>query len=188
MGTPFPLGDLERTVPGPGGGGVPGPTVVPELLGEDIALLYLQVDGAGSARNVYGLRASHYIEVRGKDGAVTSTGLYSFTGEDPLLLANIVDAAASGNELEVSVETNGIEGLSVSLVVLKGWDLDFDTGSPAPVQDLDGETRTGGPLGDPVPIPEFGEVAVPLAATLVVYSVIRRSRRSRKAVESPQTF
>ena len=91
---------------------------------------------------------------------------------------NPVEAAFGGNELEVSMDTQGMTGLDVALIVLVGWETSMDFGSPVLVDDPGAETRWG-PGDDPLPIPEFREVLLPAVGTVLAFGAMRRRRRMR---------
>jgi hypothetical protein len=182
LGTPFPLTQTHRfTDGGGGGGGGPGPVEQPELFGDDAAQFFLKIEGAGEGRSVYGIRATHVVDVRGENGLVTAASLWSYTGnpEDEWVRENaLVVAAAGGNEVEASMDLSSLGKPEVALVILMGWDGVSDIGSPAVVDDPAGETRKDWDLGDgPLPIPEFSDLLAPFAATLVAYGLVRRRRR-----------
>jgi hypothetical protein len=180
VGTPMPLLNLVRTVPGPGGpGGVP--TEPPALVGQDMARFYLHVDGATPVMGNYGMQVTHLLEVQGQGGRVMGSSLLKYTGnaEDPWAhVANPVEAAFGGNELEVSLDTQGMTGLDVALVVLVGWDGSMDFGAPHLVDDPGAESRWG-PWDDPLPIPEFQQILLPALGTLLAFGSMRRRRQRR---------
>ena len=180
VGTPMPLLNLVRTVPGPGGpGGVP--TEPPAILGQDMARFYLHVEGATPTMGLYGMQVTHLVEVLGQGGHVMGSSVWKYTGNvvSPWERANNpVEAAFGGNELEVSMDTQGMTGLDVALIVLVGWETSMDFGSPVLVDDPGAETRWG-PGDDPLPIPEFREVLLPAVGTVLAFGAMRRRRRMR---------
>jgi hypothetical protein len=180
LGTPIPLTKRERPSGGGGGGGGTGPSEPPPLLGDDAAQFFLRLEGSGEGLPVYGVRATHVVDVRGENGVVSSKALWRYTGdaERPWeRMTAVVEAAAGGNEVEASLDISTLGTPEVTLVVIRGWDGALDHGSPAVVDDPAGETRTGG-LGDgPLPIPEFSDLLGPVAGTTLVYALVRRRRR-----------
>jgi len=189
-GTPIPLlGTVRPGAPGPPGPPGPPPGELPVLIGEDLAVFYLTVQGATPSLPMVGLQATHRVEVRGLDGIVTSAALYRYAGPSAspwTRMANAVKAASGGHELEVSVDLAGIADITAALVVLVGWDGAMDYGAASPVGPLGGgDTRHSPPVPwDDVPIPEFGQVILPALGTLVTLAVARRrgARRARPIV------
>jgi hypothetical protein len=180
-GTPIPLTKRERPSGGGGGGGGGGPSEPPELFGDDAAQWFLKIEGAGDGFPVHGIEATHVVDVRGVNGIVRTVSLWRFTG-DPSYpwdqASGVVHAAAGGNEVEASLDISTMGRPEAVVVLVRGWDNKYDLGSPAVVDDPAGESRTGEDPGDgPVPIPEFDDMLVPVAGTLIVYTLVRRRRR-----------
>jgi hypothetical protein len=191
-GTPFPLDGLIRTVPGPGGGGGgPPPPEPPSIYGEDLARFYIDVEDAAPSGSFFGVQATHMIEVRGAEGVVTSENLWSFTGTPGtpwVKESNAVLAKAGGNKLEVSLDTSGLGTAEVAVVLLTGWDGVQDVGSPSLVDDPGAGSRFEPPGEDLLPIPEFGEIALPVVGTLLTFVFVGRRYRSQRPVQSPQNL
>ena len=180
LGTPTPLGNLQRPSGDGGGGGSGGEP--PVVFGDDRALIYLDVEGSEPARTMYGQRVTHAIDVAGLDGVVRTVGIWKYTGatEAPWVrLDRDVRAAAGVHELEVSLDVTDLSGtVRTAVIIVRGWDGAIDAGSSQPIQDLNEETRTGG-LGDgPLPIPEFDDLVIPAVCTLIAYTIVRRRKRT----------
>ena len=91
-----------RVVPtggGGGGGGGGGTTVLPRVSGEDITRIYIDSVAGGSA--IGGISADYMIELKGKNGLVTSKAVYTYPLK--VLVAGVVAAAAGTGAIETSI-------------------------------------------------------------------------------------
>jgi hypothetical protein len=91
-----------RVVPtggGGGGGGGGGTTVLPRVAGEDITRIY--IDSVAGGSNIGGISADYMIELKGKNGQITSKNVYTYPAK--VLIAGVVAAAAGTGAIETSV-------------------------------------------------------------------------------------
>jgi len=88
-----------RVVPtgGGGGGGGGGTTVLPRVAGEDLTRIYVDSKAGGSA--IGGIAADYMIELRGKNGAISSKRLMTWPG---MALVGAISAEAGAGAIEAS--------------------------------------------------------------------------------------
>jgi parallel beta-helix repeat protein len=118
-----------RVVPSginPSNGTSPGPTVLPRVSGEDLTRIYIDSVASGSA--IGGISADYMIELKGKNGQVTSKNVYTYPAK--LLVAGVVAAVAGTGAIETNVAYSLIgnpTGTIRMFVETTDWDKNTDT-------------------------------------------------------------
>ena len=115
-----------------------GPTVRPVLLGEDVARVYLDADNSTSTGfRVNTIGADYLIEVRGRDGMVTSQSLSAFMGTSQLTWdwspIQTPSVAKDESRIEAGFSTAGLgfANGSAAYVEVRDWTGIADGGADA---------------------------------------------------------
>jgi hypothetical protein len=99
-GMSVPQARVASSGGGGGGGGGGGTTVLPRIAGEDIARLYID-SKPNEGSSIGGISADFILELRGRNGGITSKQLLTYPERVPV--AGGASAEAGGNALEASV-------------------------------------------------------------------------------------
>lgn len=192
MGAYFPE---SCSKPSEGGG---NGTVVPvRRTGEDQMTIYVDTDmDASTGLRVWAgpasVGAEMMVEVTGLMGEVKGTSLSEYSGGEWTEVAADIDVGTDAARMEIGVDADdlGASGEVDFLVITTDWrksqDLALFIASEATTGRSIDQPSTDyyfpGPLTESMP--EFGEIAVPVVFTLVVFAVLMRRRRNSSEEES----
>ena len=188
-----------------GGGG--GPVTLPVLVGEDALFVFLDTDSrvdTGYSGGGLPLGADFMVNITGRDGAIRSQKLHSFTGGADRSLwswspGTDISAATDLSRLEAGVPLGGIGSPTGNIGLfyyMTDWRQRRDTGERM-TYDMrtqggrglpEGGTslESGGGLSQvpgidhpPLHAPEFEQILLPVAGMAGMFSLVRRARRRR---------
>jgi hypothetical protein len=182
-GVPVPQ-KVPRAVSGGGGGGGGGQGAPPpRITGEDVARVYIDTnatDTVGLA--IGGMYADYMVEVRGLNGQIKTKD--AFRWQSGWVRSSLL--------LQVAKNATAMEGsLGLNPAALNGTRMLFQTSDWSGRGDVTDVivTRSVDPPstrndGGPVPLPEFHEIAVPVAACILLFVMFRWRRRGRSTKPS----
>jgi hypothetical protein len=174
-GVPVPQ-KVPRAVQGGGGGGGGTGAPPPRITGEDIARVYIDSNSTDSVGLPFaGMHADYMVEVRGSNGRITRQDAFRWQSgwvSTPLSLQIAKDATAI--EGSIGLNPSALNGTRMAFQT-SDWSGNGDVTDVIATRSSDPpSTRTD---GGPVPLPEFDEVAVPVAIILGIALLSRGARR-----------
>jgi len=181
-GLPVPQ-KVPRAVSGGGGGGGQG-APPPRITGEDIARVYIDTNSTDTVGlSIGGMYADYMVEVRGSNGRIRTKDVFRWQSgwvRSPLIP-------------QVAKNATAMEGsLGLNPAALNGTRMLFQTSDWSGRGDVtdvivtrSGDTPSTRNDGGGVPLPEFHELAVPLAGCILFVVMFRRLRRRRPTRPSP---
>jgi hypothetical protein len=193
MGTNSPRA-LVRPAGGPGGNPGPAPEL-PPLNGGDAAYIFIDNDSkASTGYAIDGIGADYLLQVMGRNGVVESSSYLSFNGGKNQGLwswtkVKVIEAQNDATQVECSVNavSVGVDKQYMAVVQMTDWEKHTDTldevivgmggnrSLPADHPDVI-RLKDLNPDG-PLHAPEFGDIAIPMAGTIVIVVAIRYRRR-----------
>ena len=164
---------------GPGGNGSSGPPIpLPRQTGEDVLLVYIDVNASDKAGEpIGGIYADYLLEVKGHGGRVTSQSLFAWSSRWSTLSVPAVALAKNSTDVEGSIPVS-VTNETQMVFAATDWSGVGDMSAPVNATVLVPSTApqlSGG--GWQVNAPEFHEVAAPVAGTLLIVLVFLRRRR-----------
>ena len=167
-----------RSPPSPGGNVTGRPIPLPRQTGEDILRVYIDLNATEPQGDpIGGILADYMFEIRGEGGRVRTRALYAWnTAWIPVALPAVA-LAKNRTHIEGSLTLGPTTDRTRMVFAATDWagigDLtppaNATVQAPAPAPELSGRT---------INAPEFQEIAVPIAITLVVLLAARRRRKS----------
>lgn len=168
---------LVRSFSGPSGNGTTRPIPLPRVTGEDLLRVYVDVDAAeADGFPIGGIRADFLFEVRGESGRIRSRTLSAWNASwTPIPLASAA-LAKDATDLEGSLSVSPTTNRTQVVFAMTDWSGIGDTTTPA-----NATVQAPAPVpersGQVVHAPEFHEIAVPVAGTLLIGLWYGRRRR-----------
>ena len=182
-GVPAPQ-KVPHAVSGGGGGGGGQGAPPPRITGEDIARVYIDTNATDTVGlPIGGMTADTMVEVRGMNGQIKTKDAFVWQSgwvRSPLLLQVAKNATAMEGSLGLNpAALNGTR----MLFQTSDWSGRGDVTNVVVTRSADTPSRRDD--GGPVPLPEFRDIAVPLAGCILVVVMFRRVRRRRPTRPSP---
>lgn len=167
-----------RSPPGQGGNATSRPIPLPRQTGEDILRVYIDLNATEPGGDpIGGVLADYMFEIRGEGGRVRSRALYEWNAAWIPAALPAVALEKNRTHIEGSLAVGPTTARTRMVFAATDWagigDLtppaNATVQAPAPAPELPGQT---------IDAPEFQEIAVPIAITLVVVLLgVRRRRR-----------
>jgi hypothetical protein len=186
-----------------GGGG--GPVALPILVGEDALFVFMDTDSradTGYSGGGLPLGADFMVNITGRGGRITSQRLHSFTGGADRASwswsqgTNIL-AATDLTQLEGGLPLAGLGFPTQEIAVfyyMTDWKQKRDTGEKISYDmrtqggrgsqnggtaeyEVGSDSGEDGRDGPALHAPEFGDIILPLAGLIVVFTILRRTKK-----------
>lgn len=170
---------LVRSLPGPGGNGSGGgrPVPLPRQTGEDLLRVYIDLNASDSNGAVVdGIYADYLFELRGHGGRVTARTLFGWSGSWTKVPLPAVAVAKDATDFEGSIAVGPTTNRTRMLFSSTDWSGIGDITPPvnATVQAPAPVVQMSPPI---INAPEFHEVILPVACTLLIVLGFARRRR-----------
>lgn len=166
-----------RSPPGSGGNATGRPIPLPRQTGEDILRVYIDLNATEpQGYPIGGILADYMFEIRGEGGRVRSRDLHTWNAAWIPVALPAVALAKNRTHMEGSLEVGPTTDRTRMAFAATDWagigdstpPANATVQAPAPAPELSGRI---------IDAPEFQEIAVPIAFTLVVVLLARWRRR-----------
>ncbi len=151
--------------------GMPSPNVtsiLPTETGEDVLRIFIDTDNG-----------RYCAEILGKDGKVTSSALYHWNGYAWVEIPSAsIETGKDSTRMEGGISLNTLGNPSTISIrfVMSDWEGNRDVTDSIVPSSIQSESTRYADI-DPAPVPEFGEMLIPILFTIGIVTIIRRKRK-----------
>jgi hypothetical protein len=166
-----------RSPQGQGGNGSSVPIPVPRRTGEDILRVYIDLNSTDSRGGpIAGILADYLFELRGEGGRIRARSLYEWNATWIPVALPAVSLAKNATDLEGSLALGPTTARTRMVFAATDWSGIGDVTAPVDAL-LQAPAPSPGRTGETIFAPEFQDMVLPVATTLIVVLALARRRR-----------